>query len=122
MTAFGEYSTDGTASTVKRRDYKDATDFTGLLMKGSSSGGGRPLPAVAYAVRTANTGANGHGIAEDVAHTLDRAQGQAVQVQWASGGGKLENPTAQALRAGAEHNYQFVRAGSSVRRLTPIEC
>ena len=34
--------------------------------------------AVAYAVRTANTSANGHGVAEQVTHTLDRAQGQAV--------------------------------------------
>ena len=30
------------------------------------------------AVRTANTGANGHGIADDVAHTLDGANGQAI--------------------------------------------
>jgi DNA (cytosine-5)-methyltransferase 1 len=29
-------------------------------------------------IRTANTGANGHGIAVDVTHTLDQAQGQAV--------------------------------------------
>ena len=27
MVAFGEYSTDGTASTIKQRDYKDATDL-----------------------------------------------------------------------------------------------
>ena len=27
MTAFGEYETDGTASTIKQRDYKDATDL-----------------------------------------------------------------------------------------------
>lgn len=45
-----------------------------------------------------------------------------VQVQWAFGGGKVENPTAQALRAGAEHNYQFARTGMQVRRLTPTEC
>ncbi|MCP4566075.1 MAG: DNA cytosine methyltransferase [FCB group bacterium] len=32
----------------------------------------------------------------------------AQQVQWASGGGKIMNDTAQALRSGAEHNYQFV--------------
>ena len=44
------------------------------------------------------------------------------QVQWASGGGKLENDTAQSLRADAEHNYQFVRNRYQVRRLTPIEC
>ena len=45
-----------------------------------------------------------------------------AQVQWASGGGQLENPTAQALRSGAEHNYQFARVGMAVRRLTPTEC
>ncbi|MFZ9363711.1 MAG: hypothetical protein ACO25T_08795, partial [Arenimonas sp.] len=45
-----------------------------------------------------------------------------VQVQWASGGGQVENPTAQALRSGAEHNYQFVRHEMAVRRLTPVEC
>jgi site-specific DNA-cytosine methylase len=46
----------------------------------------------------------------------------AVQVQCASGGGQLENPTAQALRSGAEHNYQFLRQAMAVRRLTPKEC
>ena len=44
-----------------------------------------------------------------------------AQVQWASGGGKVYNPTAQALRSGAEHNYQFAQIGMQVRRLTPIE-
>ena len=37
--------------------------------------------AVAYGIRTAQTSANGHGIAEDKAHTLDGAQGQAVAVE-----------------------------------------
>ena len=44
-----------------------------------------------------------------------------VQIQWASGGGKLENPTAQCLRANAEHSYQFARIGTSLRRFTPRE-
>lgn len=44
------------------------------------------------------------------------------QVQWASGGGDTENDTAQALRSNAEHNYQFLRIGKLVRRLTPTEC
>ena len=35
-------------------------------------------PAVAFAVRTANTSANGHGTSQELTHTLDRAQGQAV--------------------------------------------
>jgi len=45
-----------------------------------------------------------------------------VQVQWASGGGQIENPTMQALRANAEYNYQFIRNAMAVRRLTPREC
>lgn len=34
-------------------------------------------PAV-MSVRTANTNANGHGVAEEVTHTLDGANGQSV--------------------------------------------
>lgn len=37
-----------------------------------------PKVMVPVAIRTANTSANGHGIAENVAHTLDQAQGQCV--------------------------------------------
>ena len=47
---------------------------------------------LAYSVRTANTSSNGWGIQEEVAHTLDTAQGVAVSHQLA------------------------------VRRLTPTEC
>ena len=37
MTAFGEYVDDGTASTLKQRDYKDATDLVTVLdYQGSS--------------------------------------------------------------------------------------
>lgn len=32
----------------------------------------------AVAVRTANTGANGHGVADEVTHTIDQVQGQAI--------------------------------------------
>ena len=60
------------------------------VSKASEDGTGRGVPVMA--VRTANTSANGHGIAEGVAHTLDQAQGQAVA------------------------------QGYAVRRLTPLEC
>jgi len=40
----------------------------------TSNSGGTP----SIAIRTAQTGANGIGVAEEVAHTLDQAQGQAV--------------------------------------------
>jgi DNA (cytosine-5)-methyltransferase 1 len=70
----------------------------------------------------------GEVLVKDVVDSLKVGGGKpgqgypAVQVQWASGGGKLENPTAQALRAGAEHSYQFLRTAMAVRRLTPREC
>ena len=41
----------------------------------------------AVAIRTANTNANGHGVAENVTHTLDGAQGQAIAHAFYSTGG-----------------------------------
>ena len=62
-------------------------------------------------------GSNGPGRDVDSVESL-----QVKQIQWASGGGKIENDTAQALRSGAEYNYQFARIDTQVRRLTPVEC
>jgi DNA (cytosine-5)-methyltransferase 1 len=61
----------------------------------------------------------GQGGRSDAVNVLADAP---VQVQWASGGGKVENPTMQALRTSAEHSYQFIRHAMQVRRLTPTEC
>jgi len=58
------------------------------------------------AIRTANTNANGHGVSEGVAHTLDRAQGQAIAFR--------TNQTG-ALDTDGHTTMQ-------VRRLTPREC
>lgn len=63
MVSFGEYVDDGTASAMKARDYKDATDL---------------VAGPAYGIRTANTSSNGWGIQEEVTHTLDTTQGVAV--------------------------------------------
>ena len=86
--------------------------------------------AVSYGIRTANTGANGHGISPELAHTLDLAQGQAVAQpvyemhgqdsrvrdvgdicttvtsKWGTGGG----------------NIPVTMMQMAVRRLTPVEC
>ena len=61
------------------------------------------------AVRTAQTGANGIGVAEEVAHTLDQAQGQAI---------------AHSFEEAARWALDGVPRGqtSAVRRLTPREC
>jgi DNA (cytosine-5)-methyltransferase 1 len=52
----------------------DRTDC--LPASGHSDGSHQGVGVVS--VRTAQTSANGHGVAVDVAHTLDRAQGQAI--------------------------------------------
>ena len=63
--------------------------------------------ACTYAVRTAQTGANGIGVAREVSHTLDLASGQAVCVTTFG--------TTQITGADA------VVYGMRVRRLTPVE-
>jgi len=57
-------------------------DVAGTLRAEGEDRPSRPSHVIgvpmAYAVRTANTSANGHGVAQEVSHTLDRAQGQAI--------------------------------------------
>lgn len=80
-----------------------------------------------FVVRTAQTGANGHGISS-IAHTLDGASGQAVlsvALRGRDGGAAIElgGEQANALRAsqgGSDKAMGLTPAG--VRRLTPMEC
>ena len=84
-----------------------------------------PHEAPIVAIRTAQTSANGHGIAENVAHTLDGAQGQAVAVRMregCAGGGKGPLLSEEQSLTLATANDQTLIKGSIVRRLTPIEC
>jgi len=87
----------------------------------------------AVAIRTAQTGANGHGIAEDVAHTLDGAQGQAVAFQVSHGIIKerevipplMANGGPNRHGEGSFSNTDFtaiIQPDTIVRRLTPREC
>lgn len=66
--------------------------------KGRFSAVLQPMP-FALAVRTAQTGANGIGVAEDVAHTLDGAQGQAIAFTANDDGGDA-GPLSPTLRSG----------------------
>jgi DNA (cytosine-5)-methyltransferase 1 len=81
---------------------------------------------VAYAVRTANTNANGHGVAEEKAHTLDGAQGQVVcsiDCRNLYENEELSGTLQCKQTGGYSLNYQNpVRVGYAVRRLTPLEC
>lgn len=118
QTAFGEYADDGTASTMKQRDHKDATDLIVAIQERSicenpdagpdgigvrTDGAAYTLEAQtvpqAVAIRTAQTSANGHDIAEDVAHTLDSAQGQAVAFSCKDSGQDAQAGVSPTLRS-----------------------
>ena len=93
MTAFGEYADDDSASTLKMRDYKDATDL--VVAAGHEE-------AAARAVQTFTAPATGTFQESNVAGTLMRHNGQG---------------------AGETQNAAFVLTPAlTVRRLTPVEC
>lgn len=79
-----------------------------------------------YVVRTAQTSANGHGIAEGITHTLDGAQGQAVcsiDCRNLYENEEISGTLQCKASGGYSLNYQNpVRVGYAVRRLTPLEC
>ena len=117
MVAFGEYVDDGTASAMKARDYKDATDLVAQTFS---------IPAI------------GHIVKDDVASTMTRHTG--------SGSGETQNPAfvAQPMvlmdQGGSVMNVEHDMVGTlrrethghepaviqppamQVRRLTPVEC
>jgi DNA (cytosine-5)-methyltransferase 1 len=97
LTASPGASEDGTgrgtplvAACLVERDAKGAD---------SDTKPGHLITTPAVAIRTANTGANGHGVAEDVTHTLDGAQGQAVAFDWQSGGDVRHNVSTEHTSA-----------------------
>ncbi|EHK1060790.1 DNA (cytosine-5-)-methyltransferase [Salmonella enterica] len=139
MTACGEYSGDGTASTVKARDYKDATDLavtysdvSRTLLSKSNDSMAEDLET--YAIHgTQDPDAN-----HELAHTLGRNHGQenaiitepyTIAIRGREEGSTVEvrnDGTANALltpnggRAGM--GVGAVGWGMQVRRLTPVEC
>ncbi|HEG2127676.1 Dam family site-specific DNA-(adenine-N6)-methyltransferase [Enterobacter bugandensis] len=110
MTAFGEYADDETASTVKARDYKDATDLAVMSVHGTQD----------------------PDTLKNLAHTLGRNNGQENAVayafkagQGAKAGGigfaEEQSPTLTSASSGT-NLAPAVMHGVAVRRLTPIEC
>ena len=99
MQRISEYGNGEKSSTLKRRDYKDHTDLVVDTV-------------TAFAIRTANTNANGHGISENKTHTLDGANGQAISFSAhmsepmvhkdKSGTLQAKNPTAVVYEAHAQ--------------------
>lgn len=101
-----------------------------LLGKSSEDGTGQGVPLV---VCTAQTSANGHGIAEDVTHALDGTQGQAVAFDTAQITSRVNRTRVEAGLPASTMNDKgllsvaFTERGRkqgrmTVRRLTPLEC
>jgi DNA (cytosine-5)-methyltransferase 1 len=101
----------------------EAWEPTGPLMKGSPTGGGRPLPAIAFDWQS---GGGARGLDPKDAAQLQRCQVPAVafqqnvrnEVRLMGGNGQI----AGALQAEAGMKQQNYIAASAVRRLTPREC
>ena len=110
MVAFGEYVEDGTASSLKARDYKDATDLV-----------------------TCIHGTQDPCISDNTAFALGRNNGQENVVaigafkagQGSAAGGiafdEHVSPTLSAADSGTNRTPTILLK-TSVRRLTPIEC
>lgn len=133
MRAFGDYVNDETASTVKARDHKDATDLTvtysdvsrTLLAKSNDSMAEDLDTYAIHGTQDPDTNIN-------FAHTLRRNHGQENAVayafkagQGAKAGGigweEEQSPTLTAAGCGLNRSPSIIK-NMAVRRLTPIEC
>jgi DNA (cytosine-5)-methyltransferase 1 len=90
-----------------------------------NQGGGLFVPS--YSMITANTGANGLGVSEELAPTLDRNQPCAIATAFkvrggCEGGGKGYLGSEDAAFTVSTGQDQHLFHQMQVRRLTPIEC
>jgi len=144
MTAFGEYETDGTASAMKARDYKEATDLISCAeVPPCMTAGGAPFERTGNerteceAIIAFSCKDNGRDCQEDVKPTMRSMNGLKP-----NGGGQLAigcfkagqgakagsigydeavSPTLGAADSGSNRTPTLMQL-MSVRRLTPVEC
>lgn len=131
MTAFGEYLEDETASCMKQRDYKDATDLVTHCIAENIIG------------RQDHNGGNGQGHQEELSYTLNTVAAPAVAFSLdsiASNSMKSSNPNSGCRevqlsncldtsrpdpaknQGGIAVAMPAVATPYAVRRLTPTEC
>ena len=107
MRGFGDYDCDGTASALKARDYKDATDL------------------VAYGFQSTANAGDAAAAGENVSPTLRAADPMAVAFAENQRAEVREMEVTNSLASNggkAGQGYQAIRQGLTVRRLTPTEC
>ena len=128
MRAFGDYEVDGTASAMKARDHKDATDLV-IQAQGADVYNGEVTGDTAATVTSATGIANASGpkvvgwngdvtpkSSEDVSVTLRSQQG-------GEGVGVAQmNPTLDIVDGETVEGMCEMRGATMVRRLTPMEC
>ena len=142
MCGFGDYVSDSTASTVKARDYKDATDL--IVVNGRqdpiTSTIAQPLDVQKQTNvvcikgniinRLPENGGNGLGVDDSgVSYTLTATDRHAVGVFKAGQGARAHgigyseclSPTLTAAASGSNQVPSLVQSGG-VRRLMPVEC
>ena len=100
MTAFGQYEDDDSASTLKQRDHKDATDLviSSTVTSKWAKGSGGPAG--------------------------DETGNMVVDAKWWDGGQTADSltTTSDAQRMPDKQRFQAVMQQYGVRRLTPVEC
>lgn len=134
MVAIGEYVQDGTASAMKARDYKDATDLVTHSLRGEGfdasedgTGRGTPIVPVAFNLRGREHGAQPETDPDNLAAMRAASGGSSrsyiafttEQTPKFNEGAAL-TLTKQSPTGGGQP--QCVMAASAVRRLTPVEC
>ncbi|MGY6356455.1 Dam family site-specific DNA-(adenine-N6)-methyltransferase [Citrobacter amalonaticus] len=147
MTAFGEYADDETASTVKARDYKDATDLAVMSVHGTqdpdtnfnlahtlgrNNGQENALIAFSYKDHGADATIDMSPTLRAGNHNTSHANGgqpPAICIQHASiGRHDAAGPQGKgyqedvAFTQDSRSSADVVQYGMQVRRLTPIEC
>jgi DNA-cytosine methyltransferase len=116
MVAFGEYSEDGTASTMKARDYKDATDLITVYETHPADSRVKEMGDTCQTV-TSRWGTGGGNVpiaVKNIAHVFKVRGG-------CEGGGKGYLGQDEQTYTISTMQDQQVFADMRVRRLTPIE-
>jgi DNA (cytosine-5)-methyltransferase 1 len=121
MRAFGEYAQDGTASTMKLRDYKDATDlvaqtFSIMPMNSGKDYKARPVDVSQPIMAGGPVGGNQGGDVVVQPIAFDTTQITSSQ------NGSNPKPGDPCHPITAKGHAPAVSLASAVRRLTPTEC
>lgn len=133
LVAFGEYTTDETASTVKARDYKDATDLVtcALRMRSGCEGVGKGAlvsEEQSLTLATANDQTVFVNNRQDPVSDVELAQDNGGAILKPIGLDEEQNAfvdgfgTLKARERGGGFEGSVMNSSRTVRRLTPTEC